>query len=103
AAVADPRDKLKGYLLASTSLDGTLATHIMFTQVRVVCWNTMTFAIGQSAKANAESAKNGERVRIKHRSVVNWGGMNEKLGITVREQFKETMDLFKILAETRIT
>lgn len=39
-------DKLQGYLLLATSFDGTLRTIGKATQVRVVCWNTLSAALG---------------------------------------------------------
>ena len=39
-------DQVKGYLLLSTSCDGTLATTAQFTSVRVVCHNTLQMALG---------------------------------------------------------
>lgn len=37
-------DVVKGYLLLATSFDGTMATQVRFTSVRVVCNNTITIA-----------------------------------------------------------
>lgn len=38
-------DKVEGYALISTSNDGTMATRIGFTSIRVVCNNTLTVAL----------------------------------------------------------
>lgn len=38
-------DRVEGYALISTSNDGTMATRIGFTSVRVVCNNTLTIAL----------------------------------------------------------
>lgn len=61
-------DKVGGYLLLSSSCDGTLATTARFTTVRVVCNNTLSMALsGSSANEytvrhttnfDAEKAKN---------------------------------------------
>ena len=41
------QDKIEGYLLLATACDGTLATRAMFTSVRVVCANTLGFAVDE--------------------------------------------------------
>lgn len=52
------KDKLGGYLLLSTSADGSLATEVRMTSIRVVCRNTLAVAFGDRA-----------RVKVSHRSV----------------------------------
>ena len=46
-------DPINGYLLLGTSCDGSLATTAMFTSIRVVCQNTLGFAVreGESGAA----------------------------------------------------
>ena len=44
-------DVTNAYALFTTSHDGKLATQGMFTSVRVVCWNTLNWAIGGNASA----------------------------------------------------
>src|SRR6202044_3294118 len=56
ASIADPADKMKGYLLLSTACDGSMATEARYTTVRVVCNNTLS---------SARSA--GAKVRVTHR------------------------------------
>ena len=46
-------DHLNKYLLIRSSHDGSCALEIMFTPVRVVCWNTLTWAIS-GAKTRAQ-------------------------------------------------
>lgn len=96
--VADKRDKIRPYLLAATSLDRSLPTQIMFTVVRVVCWNTLTESLG------VRTADGG--MRIKHRTTVDWTKVNEHLGLeinkTAKDQFQGTMDLFRTLAKTEM-
>ncbi len=52
------KDKIGGYLLLSTSADGSLATEVRMTSIRVVCRNTLAVAFGDRA-----------RVKVSHRSV----------------------------------
>lgn len=64
-------DTVKGYLLLSTSCDGTLATSAQFTSVRVVCSNTLSMALGDKDKS---------RVRVPHNRVWNPHEVKEQLG-----------------------
>lgn len=41
------QDRLDGFLLLATAVDGTLATTAAFTSVRVVCNNTLSFAVNR--------------------------------------------------------
>lgn len=63
-------DRVDGYLLLSTSFDGSLATSARFTTVRVVCNNTLSAAHG--AKAD---------VSIAHRSLFDGDAVKVKLGV----------------------
>lgn len=53
------KDKVGGYLLLSTSADGSLATEVRRTTIRVVCRNTLAMAQSDGAAS----------VKITHRSV----------------------------------
>ena len=43
-------DEVNGYLLLTTSADGTLSTQAKFTSTRVVCNNTLTVALNEKGK-----------------------------------------------------
>lgn len=58
ASPASIRDTIGGYLLLSTSADGSIATEVRRTSVRVVCRNTLALASREAAT-----------MRISHRSV----------------------------------
>jgi len=60
ASPASLKDKIGGYLLLSTSADGSLATEVRRTSVRTVCKNTLAMALGSAAS-----------VKVTHRSVFN--------------------------------
>lgn len=51
ATVDGVPDRTDAYALFTTSHDGKLATQGMFTNVRVVCWNTLNAAISGNASA----------------------------------------------------
>ena len=92
AAIADPADKVKGYLLLCTSSDGTMATEGRYTTVRVVCNNTLS-----------ASRAAGAKVRVTHRSTFNANEVKRELGVDVsHERFAETMSDMRRLADTRL-
>ena len=90
-------DQVKAYLLLATSCDGTLATTAQFTSVRVVCNNTLTFAL------NSGSEK-GRVARIVHSEAVTGEKINAKLGVKVplAQQFDDQMALLRALAATEV-
>lgn len=65
------RDTIGGYILISTSADGSLATEVRRTTVRTVCKNTLQMAIAD-AKAS---------VKVSHRSVFNPDQVKDFMGL----------------------
>ena len=63
-------DQVKGYLLLTTSCDGTLATTAQFTSVRVVCNNTLAVA----------TRGNETKIRVPHNRIWNPAEVREQLG-----------------------
>lgn len=49
-------DRIGGYLLLSTSADGSQSTEARFTSVRVVCNNTLTIALGERVPGVARTS-----------------------------------------------
>lgn len=91
ATILDPRDRMKGYLMLSTSCDGTMATEGRYTDIRVVCNNTLSYA---RSSGNA-------KVKVVHRSVFKADAVKKDLGIDVaRNAFASRMADFRRLAET---
>lgn len=64
------KDRIKGYLLLSTSADGTLATTVRKTSVRVVCRNTLAMAMGDAAV-----------VKVSHRSQFDPDSVKAEMGL----------------------
>ncbi len=83
-------DKIKGYLLLSTSCDGSMATEGRFTTVRVVCNNTLGMARSDGAKS-----------KVTHRSVFDPSKMKNELGVGVQE-FAGFMSDMRRLADTNL-
>jgi phage/plasmid-like protein (TIGR03299 family) len=91
-AVLRGGDRVKSYLLLATACDGTLATTAQFTSVRVVCNNTLTMAVGNSAGA----------VKVPHSTKFEPEQVKRALGVGV-STFQEFMYRMRLLAERRVT
>ena len=65
------KDEVGGYLLLSTSADGSLSTEARRTTVRVVCKNTLAMAISDAPEA----------VKISHRSVFDSDAVKDFMGL----------------------
>lgn len=86
-------DKIGGYLLLSTSCDGSLPTNARFTTVRVVCNNTLSMAL----------SKNDKRcINVSHRSKFVANKVKDDLGIA-RDNFGSFMKATRTLAAKSIT
>jgi phage/plasmid-like protein (TIGR03299 family) len=68
------KDKVACFLLLATSMDGTLATRAMFTSIRVVCNNTLSFAY-RSANGSKDV------VSIRHNTKFDAGLVKSQLGL----------------------
>jgi len=90
-------DTIKGYLLLGTACDGSMATTAMFTSVRVVCNNTLGFAMEDAASGQSKNV-----VRIPHRSQFDEVKVKAQLGIaaTSWQNFMTSVDVW---AHTSVT
>jgi hypothetical protein len=77
-----PKDKIGGFLLISSSADGSSATEVRRTSIRTVCKNTLAMAVAESAPS----------VKISHRSEFNadkvkrFMGLNQDAWLAFRNQ-----------------
>ena len=71
ASPTSVQDKIGGYVLLSTSADGSLATEARLTSIRVVCKNTLQFARAQDQAA----------LKISHRSVFDADAVKQQMGL----------------------
>lgn len=67
------QDEVKSYLLMASSCDGSMATAVHLTSVRVVCNNTLRMSIG----ADASKAK----IRVPHSASFEAEAVKQQLGI----------------------
>lgn len=86
------RDRLRGFILAASSADGSIRTTFKNVITRVVCDNTLT----------AGMRERGVQIAISHRSTVDTAAVKEKLGLA-RGQFHKEMAELRRLAETPVT
>lgn len=85
-------DAVRGYLLLSTSFDGSTATIGQFTSIRVVCNNTLSAADREDAPS---------RVNLTHGSDFDASLMRERLGLVV-SGFEGMMDKYRALARAGV-
>jgi len=72
-AILKGNDRVKNYLLLATACDGTLATTATPTSIRVVCSNTLAFAINGAANA----------IKVPHSTLFNPQAVKKQLGVAV--------------------
>ncbi|WP_175916087.1 DUF932 domain-containing protein [Burkholderia sp. BCC1638] len=92
SATLKGKDQVNGYLLLATACDGTLATTVQFTSVRVVCNNTLQIALGDSTSA----------VKVPHRSQFDAQAVKRQLGIAI-SSWDAFMARTKALSERKIS
>lgn len=85
------KDVSKGYVLLATACDGTLATTAQFTNIRVVCNNTLAIAVGNNSGA----------VKVPHSTRFDAEAVKKQLGISV-SGWKTFMDNMKALSERKV-
>ena len=88
------KDVSNGYILLATACDGTLATTAQFTNIRVVCNNTLAIALrGQSSSAGV--------VKVPHSTKFDAEKVKQQLGISVRA-WDEHMYEMKQLTQRKV-
>jgi phage/plasmid-like protein (TIGR03299 family) len=92
-AVVLQDDAVRGYLLLSTSFDGTAATIGQFTSIRVVCNNTLSAADQENAPS---------RVVLTHGAEFDQSLMRDRLGLVV-SGFDGMMDKYRKLARQGVS
>lgn len=89
------KDVSNGYILLATACDGTLATTAQFTNIRVVCNNTLAIALrGQSSSAGV--------MKVPHSTKFDADKVKQQLGVSVRA-WDEHMYEMKQLSQRRVT
>ncbi|AWM80584.1 hypothetical protein DKL61_09585 [Gammaproteobacteria bacterium ESL0073] len=83
SCVLGRQDEVNGYVLLATSCDGSLATVVTPTTVRVVCQNTLSIAVNRSVNA----------IRVPHNTHFNATEVKRRLNLTTGhwDEFKLMM------------
>lgn len=89
------QDRVEGYLLLSTSFDGSMATKAQFTSVRVVCNNTLSIATS-AARSGAGA------VVVPHSSTFDATGAKVELGL-IHGAWGKFEDEANALADRKLT
>ena len=90
-AVLKGSDTVNGYLLLATSCDGTLATSVTPTTVRVVCNNTLAIALDATSNV----------IRVPHSTSFDADAVKRQLGIAIG-QCDDFMYRMKTLSERKV-
>jgi len=88
------QDAMRLYLVMTAAHDGTAALRILITPTRVVCWNTLSFAMENFTQS----------VSIQHRrNAVERLAAAEELIATCSESFGAQVDILRKLARVKMT
>lgn len=71
-----PNDRIDAFLLLASSCDKSLATTIAFTSIRVVCQNTLSFAM-EEVKGKAPT----KCLKVPHNKQFDWNDAKQKLNL----------------------
>jgi phage/plasmid-like protein (TIGR03299 family) len=93
-SVIVPGDEVQKYVLLANSHDGTLASRVGFTPVRVVCANTLSMAVDDAASKliRVRHTKNAKDVLEKVRDIMNLADAS----------FEATADQYRALARAQV-
>lgn len=95
-------DELGSYLLFATGMDGSFATTVKLTSIRVVCNNTLSMAIPTAWNKRTQTDLKAGTISISHRSKFNPDFVKHQLGL-LPEQQKEFAGIVKTLAGHKLT
>lgn len=79
-------DEVRPYVLLATSYDGTMATIAKLTSIRVVCHNTLSYAVNAEGERDADAAAAGKAtsvVRVSHNEMFDAHSARLDLGIAL--------------------
>jgi phage/plasmid-like protein (TIGR03299 family) len=94
SALIAGHDRVDGFLLLATSCDGSLATTAQFTSIRVVCNNTLTFAVDGKAGKNA--------IKVPHSLTFDPELVKAELGVA-SQSFDKFIDQANALTQRRVS
>lgn len=86
-------DEVGGYVLISSTADGSRATEVRETTVRVVCNNTLSMALGATSKG---------KISINHRTLFDHDSIKDRLGLS-RDNFENFMEAANSLSKVKVS
>lgn len=96
----DKDDPVNPYLLLSNSHDGTMAIWIQFTPIRVVCYNTLSWALSSRERA----VEIGRAFRIYHRGKIDSKLESARNALDfARQKFQDTTVEYQAMANKSLT
>ena len=96
-----PGDRVRRYLHAFNSFDGSSSFGVFFSDVRLACANQLSYLTG---KAATRASNEGHGLRMKHTTSVT--GFAERLPHLIdleRQSFRRSIDELRDLAHTKLT
>lgn len=94
SSVLAGNDVVNGYVLLATSCDGSLATVVTPTTVRVVCNNTLSVAVNKSLAA--------ESIKVPHNTVFDAVAIKRRLNLSIG-QWDEFMLMMQELVKRKVS
>ncbi|UYZ84868.1 DUF932 domain-containing protein [Entomomonas sp. E2T0] len=94
SSVLGGNDVVNGYVLLATSCDGSLATVVTPTTVRVVCNNTLSVAVNKSLAA--------ESIKVPHNTVFDAAAIKRRLNLTLG-QWDDFMLMMQELVKRKVS
>lgn len=92
-------DPLNSYLLFSNSHDGSMGVRILFTPIRVVCYNTLKVALSESTGNEVMR----RALKIYHtKNVLNVIDASKEVINLVNQTFDGSVEVFKQMAKTKM-
>ena len=96
-----PGDRVRRYIHAFNSFDGSSAFGVFFSDVRLACANQLSYLTG---KAASRAATDGHGLRMKHtQSVTRFAENLPHLIDLERQSFRHSIDELRDLAHTKLT
>ncbi|UYZ85356.1 DUF932 domain-containing protein [Entomomonas sp. E2T0] len=94
SSVLAGNDVVNGYVLLATSCDGSLATVVIPTTVRVVCNNTLSVAINKSLAA--------ESIKVPHNTIFDAAAIKRRLNLSIG-QWDDFMLMMQELVKRKVS
>lgn len=96
AKICKTEDSIDAFLLLASSCDKSLATTVAFTSIRVVCQNTLNFAI-----EDIEGKSSTKHLKIAHNKHFNWDEAKKRLGL-INDSWNGFIEKVEVLAEKKV-